>query len=367
MMDADALLNGPRGRRAAFVCLGDDRGLPDVLSDSLWDLTRELDPRGGGVGYSRIVAGPSFGGIERSEPEPERLSRDEIGAALLELPIDANRIDPLEALDAAVESAAYWQEPDGDDALCALPGMRPALRRAAHVLLSRPETEWWDAPIDLSDQWAVDFDFGHPHPRGLMRPDVHRFRSEATAEEAQARLETPSDPSANFSGTWWSTPLLFRATLTTTRALGTAGPVGLRLVEDSMGPESARASRVGVAPSARIYEIRHADDWAELCRRFPLHVTASRRHDWYRATGRVGEWVIPDWTSVSEHYDGVHLSAAAYLQTAGAVVPVDDEWASLIAGWDPDATYWFRPDVLEIHDDEPTGWEHVERSEWRSK
>ena len=134
-----------------------------------------------------------------------------------------------------------------------------------------------------------------------------------------------------------------------------------------MGWEKAQVRPVGINLAARVHEIRHADDWAELCRRFPLEVTASRRHDWYRATGRVGDWVIPDWTSVGEHFDGVHLSVAAYLQTAGAVVPVEEDSASLIAGWNPDETWWFRPDILDIHDEQRVAWHRVDGAQWRPR
>ena len=53
-----------------------------------------------------------------------------------------------------------------------------------------------------------------------------------------------------------------------------------------------------------------------LCAQFPLEVTALKRHDWYRTTGRDGSWVIPDWSQVAHDYDGVHLSIAGYLTAA---------------------------------------------------
>jgi hypothetical protein len=81
--------------------------------------------------------------------------------------------------------------------------------------------------------------------------------------------------------------------------------------------------------------------WAQLCRRHPLPVTAARRHDWYRATGR-GDvtWVQPDWAAVADEVDAVHLTVAGYLTTAGRAIHVGQATASVLAGWDPDATYW---------------------------
>jgi hypothetical protein len=72
----------------------------------------------------------------------------------------------------------------------------------------------------------------------------------------------------------------------------------------------------------------------------PLDVTASRRHDWLRTTGHDGGWAVPDWSSVTADFDAVHLSVVGYLTTAGPLVAVDDEMSTVLAGWDPDATYW---------------------------
>jgi len=98
-----------------------------------------------------------------------------------------------------------------------------------------------------------------------------------------------------------------------------------------------------------VLEIDGPEAWADLCGRFPLEVTASRRHNWYRATGRAGRWVVPDWSRVARHVDAVHLSVAGYLTTAGRAIPVGDDGASVLAGWDPDQTFWLsdvRPDPM---------------------
>ena len=375
-MDADALLSGPRGRRASlFVAAASsgDQRLEATLLTAIMDLSGELDPSlGAGRTYPRFEAVSSQGASgdsgRNSEPEiPGIQNADELVAALLDASILTDLISPLDVLEAAVSSARYWQEPDGEDFLCALPVMRPALRRAAEVLLSQPGTEWWDAPIDRSDQWVVDFDFGVQDAPRVVRPDIEAFRAEAVAEEQRARRDRPSDPTASFSGSWWSTLLVPLASFATTRSVSSNGPAGLHFVEDSMGWEEAQARPVGIDRRARVYEISTADDWAELCRRFPLNLTASRRHDWYRATGRIGDWVIPDWTAVGEHFDGVHLTAAAYLQAAGQPVPVDVDTASLIAGWSPDETWWFRPEIVDIREETSVAWHRGGDDEWRPR
>lgn len=134
----------------------------------------------------------------------------------------------------------------------------------------------------------------------------------------------------------------------TTRDLGAPGPVRLRLVEDAFGWERALVAPVAVPDDARVVEIGGPAAWADLCREYPLEVTASRRHDWYRATGRGdGRWLQPDWTSVAAEVDAVHVTVAGYLTTAGRAVPVEDGVMTVLAGWDPDATSRLR-DVVAI-------------------
>jgi len=96
----------------------------------------------------------------------------------------------------------------------------------------------------------------------------------------------------------------------------------------------------------------------ELCRANPLEVTASRRHDWFRTTGRHGAWVIPDWQAVEGEWDAVHLSVAAYLALAGRAIEVDGERASVIAGWSPDTTWWLtEPPTSDVP---PQNWHRAD-------
>jgi hypothetical protein len=48
---------------------------------------------------------------------------------------------------------------------------------------------------------------------------------------------------------------------------------------------------------------------------------------------------------VADVWDGVHLTVAGYLTTAGRALDVEEQYATVLAGWDPDATYWLA-DVL---------------------
>ncbi|MNL69614.1 hypothetical protein D3C87_1944960 [compost metagenome] len=71
-----------------------------------------------------------------------------------------------------------------------------------------------------------------------------------------------------------------------------------------------------------------------------MEVTASRRHDWFRVTGRDGRWLIPDWERVAQRWDAVHLTTLGYLSSATMLIDIDSEYATVIAGWGPDSTIW---------------------------
>jgi hypothetical protein len=109
-----------------------------------------------------------------------------------------------------------------------------------------------------------------------------------------------------------------------------------------LGWREAQVEKLDDSAPRQIFEISDAGAWTDLCREYPLDVTASRRHDWYRVTGRDGRWVIPDWSRVALDFDGVHLPIDTYLASAGLTISVGQDVGSMIAGWDPDETYWLR-------------------------
>lgn len=271
------------------------------------------------------------------------------------------------ALVAAVDSARYWQEPDGRDVLVAAESVRDALRRvAAHIARSRC-AQWWTTALVAADQWLVgwvdermeslDATATAPPAAELLRD----YRVRTAEEEKRAERDRPADPSASWSGKWWSFP----PTRCSARLLFEGSPAGLWFVEDSGGWERAVARRVTIPDGVRVYEVDGAQAWAELCRQFPVEVTAQKRHDWYRTTGRSGRWVIPDWSRVAERYDGVHLTVAGYLAAAGTAIEVDANTSSVIAGWAPDETYWLT-DTVSLDSDVRT-WvcdNHGENPSW---
>ena len=324
----EALLSGWRGRRFLLEYAG-AFDLP--LAGAVMSAGHELDP-------TRDTTVVSFFGTGHREPEP-RVTPEAVASLLSGLrlpPLDQGTA--LSALAQAVSVARYWQEPDGEDRLAATPVVRAALERVAAHVAGSASVDWWSAPLARADQHAVTWDGRTQASAATVAERLAWWRAEVVDEERRAQTDRPSDPTAPFSGTWWSAP---PSDLThTLRGLDGHGPAGLRLVEDDMGWERAVTHRVEVPAGARVLEVDGPDAWAALCREHPLEVSAQKRHDWYSTTGRVGRWVLPDWAAVAAEHDAVHLTAAAYLAAAGTAIPVDDGVASVIAGWNPDETYW---------------------------
>ena len=331
------LCDGPRGRRLVLELVRD--ALPDEVKRGLWELASQADVDAG-ASVTRLVFS---GGDGPSEPTLAPVTTAALAGAIRA--VGAPTPSPA-ALDAAmlraVDSARYWQAPEGDDIVAADPLVAAALSAVAVALPARADTAWWRRDR-TPQQWAIEFDpSGDGAPFDPAPTAASRWRAATADEEARARVERPADATAMFSGSWWSHPW---GAPHATGALPSGPPAGIPYVEDGFGWTHAVA--VPVAGSGRTYEVHDAADWAHLCRAYPLEVTGSRRHDWYRVTGRDGRWVLPDWARVSEAWDAVHLSGWGYLTAATREIAVDAEYSSVIAGWGPDETYWLTGLVRE--------------------
>ncbi|MFC7446504.1 hypothetical protein [Rhodococcus daqingensis] len=282
---------------------------------------------------ARVLYGP---GAE--EARLTVLTADDVAHRLSQVPLpEVTAVALRSALADAVDAARYWQDPDGEDILVDAEPVRRELRRVAEHIARSPHAQWWITALAATDQWLVGWSEDGTDPVDLTAAELLRdYRDRTVEEEVRAEHDRPADPSANWSGWWWSTP----PTRCSTRSLFDGTPAGLWFVEDSMGWERANTRRVNIPAGARVFEVDGAQAWAELCRQFPVEVTAQKRHDWYRTTGRSGRWVIPDWPRLTEQYEGVHLTVAGYLAAAGTAIDVDAETASVISGWAPDETFW---------------------------
>lgn len=350
--EPELLLDGPRGRR---LCLELATDLSPDVRNAAFSLAYELDP---GKGTSTVMFALSRDdsgdpGFRGGTPTLEAL------AAALRA-IDASGLTSRQlaaALELSVATARYWQEPDGEDVLAGLPAVVDAFRPLAGQVLASPAWRSWSQPR-RPEQWAIDWRSAEdpaPLPRDPQQT-LNRWAKEIRAEEAQAARDRPQSVYANFSGNWWSSP---GRLLRTTGAI----PAALNLVEDSFGGKEATV--IPVYGSGRTFEIRRAEDWISLCRSFPLEVTASRRHDWFRTTGRDGRWVIPDWQLVAGEWDAVHLTTAGYLHTAGRALEVGADTASVLAGWNPDSTLWLGDVAREAETPRQLWRKDPTSDEWR--
>jgi hypothetical protein len=252
----------------------------------------------------------------------------------------------VELLAESVASAMYWQPPDHVDRALAHPEVAALLRPVAHAVTGAPAARWWPSGIDLRAQQYIK-PLGDDNDGPALSGAAGRLAAwRATADEQERSAATlPADPAAPYSGHWWSGPN-WAGLVSTTRALPGFGPLQLAALEDWPGWTQVRCWPMTPSSEARIFEIAGPDDWVALVARYPLDVTKSRRHDWWRITRWDGAWLMPDYAAAASDYHALHLTVAGYLTTAGRALTVSDA-RCLLAGWSPDETYWLA-DVLTI-------------------
>jgi hypothetical protein len=328
----EALLAGPRGRHACFELV------------TPYDANGRLDQS---PAWSGLMYGSGEAGLARLADELKAL----VAAADLDaIAATTGEAGLLEPVAEAVTWAMYWQPSHSWQRPLAADVIGAALEPVARAVTAAPAARWWADPVDLDHQQYTQFlleDGGMSFPE----PDLTGAGEKLAAWGAKTRdderrsARRPADPAANYSGWWWSTPAMSGLVMTT-RSVPGLGALRLGLVEDSMGWTEAMCWPLAVRTGARVYEITGPQDWTSLVGRYPLEVTKARWHDWFKVTGRAGTWLIPDYEGMAADYDAVHLTVAAYLTTAGRALPVSGDAATMLAGWDPDLTYWLG-DVLE--------------------
>ncbi|WP_291278784.1 hypothetical protein [Galactobacter sp.] len=391
-MDAETLLMGPRGRRLLLCFVTswpDEQDRTDPELDAALNVADEALDVDGSYGPLQMAVAVGSAGYDHDELMRElELARKEraekikaakaepgpllesIAAGLARTPLPPPTVSALmQALEDSVSTARYWQHPDGLDVALADPRVKDALLRVAqHVL---PACDWMERPIDRDQSWAVRDgapvevtyedheaetenievagDYGDP--AALQEEFLKNWKFmplPTTGDDATSEFDD-DDPEVG-----WCTPM-GDGTVTTGLSPDPdrPGPLQLYCEEDDYGPEDRRATRVVVSDSDRVLEICSGQDWADLCAEFPRDITRNAR-EWSESTGRhprsPGDgtdpgWVTPDIAAASRHYDGIHLTIAAYLACSGTAIPVPpsngrENGASMIAGWHPDATVW---------------------------
>ncbi len=268
----------------------------------------------------------------------------------------------MQALSKATNAVHFWgQRPTGEEILMNGPDATSAMLRVAHHIIESEASSWWYEPWAPHEQWLVRpvnaVAGGGPfelEPKTLREHESIAVLIEDAFDqaerEASARKHRQLNPQDSFGDVWWSFPAFLLEK--TTSLIPDIGPVDLYCCEDSRGEETKVAWQV-ISAGQRIFEVAAADDWARLCAWYPQDVTATKLDMWEGNTQRRGKWVVPDWLKMSNDFDGVHLSAAAYISLAGTAIPVrelgaEGEWASSITGWTPDWTFHFTRIEIDV-------------------
>lgn len=231
----------------------------------------------------------------------------------------------------------------------------PARRPIAEAIIERFCTQL-DSPLHQPDQqwWCLfelpDHDTTHPIGR---------------------------DPHPGRHWAWFTAPANWFFTIN-------PAPAFLReAVGDAWDADSYVFTRwnLTVAPSARIFEIHRPDDWAALVAAHPCDTRTGNYEGWEIASDdpsrryninefaglphqRSTRWGVqrflePDWASVAEHWDAVHLSWAGFLTTEGTTIDLGTGAVAMLRGWGSERTIWLNPvlsDPRPIHpspDDRP--------------
>ena len=169
-----------------------------------------------------------------------------------------------------------------------------ALRRIARHLAVSNTVAGWNRPCDVRDQWVVTRDSGFQEEPGRAENPpasviLDRWKQDIDLEERQQRKDLNKPLHTLASGPWWSTPPLGIGS--STGRFKDASPVGLWCVEDGFGWREASAQKIEVHDERPVFEVTGPEAWAQLCRDYPMEVSAVRRRNWFEASGRDGRWL----------------------------------------------------------------------------
>ena len=341
------LLAGPRGRELCARLAGlDVREMRDRLAPS------QSVP---------LVRVPGPAAVSpRAQPELSDEDDEEQPS-----PLPTDRDDPLAVIPAladVAEDVSYWGDYSSPDALDD-PDVEARLRPVAGLLAGSAGCRWWWSGLDRAAQRYVQWtarDDAAPELDGAAEM-LRDADARADADERSMSKDRHLAAGSGVNGPWWTCP----SVISTTRRLGRLGALLLAGREDGFGDTDAVLWPVAVTSAARVLEIDGPQAWQRLVAAYPRPATATYRHTW-AWTGWDGDWVVPRWSAIARDWDGVHLSVAGYLATAGRALPVGTA-RTLLGGWNPDETYWLTnvlsprgpSSVWHNPDSTPLGWQEV--------
>jgi len=115
-----------------------------------------------------------------------------------------------------------------------------------------------------------------------------------------------------------------------------------------------------VLSDARVFEVHRPEDWARLVAEHPRDAVSHMEH-WElpginqnrselselmavrgqrAARTSIRRHLVPDWRSVADRYDGVHLSWAGFLTAEGCITDGTDRDVTMLRYWFSERTHW---------------------------
>lgn len=118
--------------------------------------------------------------------------------------------------------------------------------------------------------------------------------------------------------------------------------------------------RLPVLPAARVFEVHRPADWARLVTEHSRNAATNLEHwelpsinqrrsdlaDLMAVPGQraartsMRRHLVPDWRSVADHHDGVHLSWAGFITTEGCITDFEAGDVTMLRYWFSERTHW---------------------------
>ena len=219
---------------------------------------------------------------------------------------------PLNGFWLAAESVKIMDIHRGDHAemIAGALDQGKSLRPLARAILEHPATAWWFDSPDLDHQIWIAHEGTFPITAKWECPSTPPERWERYAQKPR--------------GLQYTSTLVDGLTSLFVAYDNRSGDLGF-------WPTPLPCWELRVLSNVKIYGIRGAGSWHELCLRYPAKGPGSQGEQDGRLT--------PDWGAVAADWDGVHLSFGGLL-TAEQVGNESPEGWSMLTSWDAEHTYW---------------------------
>lgn len=216
---------------------------------------------------------------------------------------------------ASVAALGPWR-PGHDEAVRVALERGGRLGELARGLVSQSAAGWWSEPIDRGAQvWVGEDGFPAAGEAGVTGSDP---RWEGYAER----------------------PVGWRVTSTIRDGVSSLEAAVTHGVGDWNFGRVRRGVVEPIGSKARVFEVNGPSDWHELCRAHP-----AMNGDAASPAG-VGA-LVPDWVSVAEQWDGVHLTLLGMLTTP-LVRVTSEAGSSMMWSWGAEQTIWPVPGWLTL-------------------